>query len=383
MPSLWKHPSSPFWTACYTGPDGQRVKKSTKRKNRGEALAVCVEWAQAAEHGRLRTFTETQAHKVVSEIMEKATGEPVVFHNAEDYLRSWLADKIKSKAASTGSRYGTTVERFIAHLGKRAKLSVAAVGSKDIRTFRDKEVAEGKTAATANLAVKCLRIAFNLARRQGIITANPAEAVETLPHEVAERDTFTPEHIAALLKAAPSPDWRGAILAGYYTGARLQDVTNLRWEDVDLPEKVLHFAPRKTRQHKQTVRIPLHPDLESFLLERPAVDNPKDFLFPSLAGRKPGGAHGLSAGFSCIMAAAKIRPAIARERKGRGRRFLTLGFHSLRHTFNSNMANKGVAQEIRQQLTGHASAEMNKVYTHHELEPLRAAVRVLPSIKRA
>ena len=45
------------------------------------------------------------------------------------------------------------------------------------------------------------------------------------------------------------------------------------------------------------------------------------------------------------------------------------------------MANQGIAQDIRQKLTGHASAEMNKNYTHHELEPLRAAVNVIPSPK--
>ena len=55
-------------------------------------------------------------------------------------------------------------------------------------------------------------------------------------------------------------------------------------------------------------------------------------------------------------------------------------FHSLRHSFNSAMANAGVSQEIRQKLTGHASAEMNKLYTHHELEPLRAAIAMLPSV---
>ena len=58
-----------------------------------------------------------------------------------------------------------------------------------------------------------------------------------------------------------------------------------------------------------------------------------------------------------------------------------LSFHSFRHGFNSAMANQGIAQEIRQLLTGHASAEMNKNYTHHELEPLRAAVKVMPNIK--
>jgi hypothetical protein len=44
------------------------------------------------------------------------------------------------------------------------------------------------------------------------------------------------------------------------------------------------------------------------------------------------------------------------------------------------MANAGVSQEIRRKLTGHASAQMNAQYTHHELESLRAAVSVIPSI---
>ena len=40
----------------------------------------------------------------------------------------------------------------------------------------------------------------------------------------------------------------------------------------------------------------------------------------------------------------------------------SLTFHSLRHSFNSAMANAGVSQEIRMKLIGHVSAEMNKGY---------------------
>jgi integrase len=71
----------------------------------------------------------------------------------------------------------------------------------------------------------------------------------------------------------------------------------------------------------------------------------------------------------------KITPHTAR-----GRANSSLSFHSLRHSFNSAMANAGVPVEIRQKLTGHASAEMNAIYTHHELEPLRAAVAKLPAL---
>lgn len=47
-----------------------------------------------------------------------------------------------------------------------------------------------------------------------------------------EKDVFTPEQIGALVAEAQG-DWKGAIIAGYYTGLRLKDVTELRWESVD------------------------------------------------------------------------------------------------------------------------------------------------------
>jgi len=183
-----------------------------------------------------------------------------------------------------------------------------------------------------------------------------------------------------LLEAA-TPDWRGAIQFAYYTGARLQDVARMRWDAIDLAGKFLHYTPQKTK--RKEVVVPLHPELEAFLLERAGTDNPRAPLFPALDGKKSGGAHGLSSTFRRIMDKAGIHAAVARPRKGgKGRAISRLSFHSLRHGFNSAMANRGVAQEIRQKLTGHASAEMNDVYTHHELEPLRNAVEVIPPLGR-
>ncbi len=85
--------------------------------------------------------------------------------------------------------------------------------------------------------------------------------------------------------------------------------------------------------------------------------------------------------FKRIMQRAGIQGRLLRQRNGEGRSQSSLSFHSLRHSFNSALANAGVDQEIRQKLTGHASAAMNEVYTHRELEPLRAAIAALPSVK--
>jgi integrase len=148
----------------------------------------------------------------------------------------------------------------------------------------------------------------------------------------------------------------------------------MRWNAIDLKKQTLTFTPSKT---KKPVTIHLHPELEAHLLKAPRIG--QAFLFPSLAGNDTGGRHGLSGRFVAIMERAGIEGKVSNEGL-RARASLT--FHSLRHSFNSAMANAGVSQEIRQTLTGHASAEMNRAYTHHELEPLRAAISLIPGLSR-
>jgi hypothetical protein len=44
-------------------------------------------------------------------------------------------------------------------------------------------------------------------------------------------------------------------------------------------------------------------------------------------------------------------------------------------------ARNGSTMEVRQKFTGHASAEMNARYTHHEIETLRSAIGKLPTVR--
>jgi integrase len=65
--------------------------------------------------------------------------------------------------------------------------------------------------------------------------------------------------------------------------------------------------------------------------------------------------------------------------KGKGlRNFTRRSFHSLRHSFNSAMANAGIAPEVRMKLTGHMSLDMNDRYTHLDLLTLKNAVSSMP-----
>lgn len=80
------------------------------------------------------------------------------------------------------------------------------------------------------------------------------------------------------------------------------------------------------------------------------------------------------------MKRAGIETKVVAAKGKNGRKRSSLSFHSLRHSFNSAMANAGITQEIRQRLTGHASKAINDRYTHAELETLGNAVGAVPSL---
>src|SRR5262249_3355841 len=271
-----------------------------------------------------------------------------------------------------------TINGFLASLSPRAKLNVNQISPRDVLRFRDAQILDGKNPSTTNDQVKIIRMVFTTARKQGYIAHNPADAVEMLPENTdPARQPFNLEQVKALLRAATS-DWKGAIMIAVYTGARLADVANIRWESVDLQNKWISFKAAKT---KQRLKLPMHDALHDFLLELPAPDNGKAFLLPSLAGKSTGGKSGLSMAFSRIMERAKVRGEVVRERVGdKGRSVNSLSFHSFRHTLTSIMANAGVPVEVRQKFTGHTSAEMNLHYTRHEIATLRAAVQKLPAV---
>jgi integrase len=333
-------------------------------------------WEKASEEARGLRLTEARAREVISELMQSVGGESLKVFTVEQWFDHFVNQKKKSRAAATGKRHEQTMREFMAFLGHRAKLNIAAITSKDIAEFRERRIALGLAPATVNIDVIILSAAFNAALRQGHVSMNPCLAIEPLKNKPQRKGVFTPEQIAALLKAAEG-DWRGLILLAFYTGQRLQDCANIRWRDVDLVSdiKTIRFQVRKTDAEIVTV---VHPALEDYLLSLPTAKSDDAFLFPSLAERK---ASPLSKQFGELIALANIDRGVIRERTTYGGRSVSsLSFHSLRHSFSSILANAGVSEERRMALVGHASRDMHQKYTHHQLEQLRDAISVLPTL---
>lgn len=368
-------PRSKYWYVAYTTASGKRTFRSTKTTDKAAALKIARTLEQAQAEAKKKQLTESRALDLLSEFVEHTTGEKVRNYTVTQWLREWLKGKKEETSPSTFIKYESVINRFLSSLGPRADINLRAVLPSDIGKCRESDRESGKSPTTCNDFLGILRSAFDEARRQGLIVHNPAEAVKRLKNDLEPaRQPFTLQQIQSLLRSSDG-DWHGAILAGFYSGARLHDTANLRWESVDLDKCLLSYRASKTRKK---VQVPIHDALCAYL-KKQIRGIGKAPLFKSLTGKST---SVLSREFRKVMEQAGVHGVAVRVRQGKsGRSVNTLTFHSLRHAYASMMANAGVSEEIRMKLAGHASKDVHAGYTHHELETLRAAVAHIPGIK--
>jgi integrase len=389
LASLHKDPRgrSPCWYCAYRLGDGRRTLRSTGETNLQRANIKCHAMARIAEEESRGDTSRELLEGIVNDTLRRLGRDSIARPTARGWLEKWLSTERGAVTELTLEKYAQVVRDFLGSLGTRANLRLSAIGEEDIVRFRDQLLAGGRSASTVNLLVRAiLKRPFRIAVESGIIQRNPVALVRAIQGTSGQKGTFTPEQIAQIVATAEG-DWKGLTLAGWYTGARLGDLAKLQWSSVDLVEQTITFEQTKT---KRIVRIPIHPDLEAWLRLRQNPGNPGNprsgrsscgAVFPTLCGKLVKGESGLSRSFARLVAKAGIDSGKIRARSGiAGRSVTKLSFHSLRHSFNSFLANSGVSQELRQMLTGHASPQINDKYTHLKMASLREAINTLPKL---
>lgn len=369
MASLWKHPNSPFWTACFTDETGKQVKRSTKLSDRKKAMKAAEAFEDATKLARSSELTRAAAVKMLNELMERTHGDGLDTRSTRQHIADYQAS-LQARGTKDGTlkRYRPIFDGFLAHLGDaRANARLASVSPQELEAFRNAELKTGKTSGTADFALKVLNGVFEDARRKAIILHNPVQAVSMLVNTSGEeRRPFTDNQVSALLAVA-DVEWQGMILLAYHTGIRLNDAANLTRSNLD--GKLLRFREAKTAHRKQRASeretvVVMSQDLRNYIKSLPVPMKKDAPLFPSLHGKKSGSAGGLSNSFTRLLVKAGIDREQGDMKKGKGRRFSALSFHSLRHTMISRLANSDTPEAVTKAMSGHSTDEAHRRYVH-------------------
>jgi integrase len=403
MASIWKDPRSPYWLACFTayvGASATQLKRTTATEDRKLARRIADELEEAARGVRsadeVKSFlaqiedlkARRAAHYAFDDVLRRTTGSGLGSKTARGFIESWVERARGEVSPATWAKYDQTARQLLASLEGKADQDMSAIRQEDIARFRDEQA--GRVArSTANVMLKIVRIIFAAAEADGVISRSEAKHVKKLKvrNEGGARRAFTLKELKDIL-AHCDEEWRSLVLFGFYTGARLGDLALLTWQNLDLSAKELRYASRKTGRR---IVIPLATPLQEQIERLPAGDDPKQAVHPRAFQivKREGRSGTLSRQFGEILAEAGLIAARTHEadetKSGRNARRAVseLSFHCLRHTAVSLLKSAGVSDAVAQDLVGHESPEISRLYTHIEDSAKREAVNRLPVIGRA
>ena len=98
------------------------------------------------------------------------------------YLADWLNGKEAETAESTMKFYRASLAKFLQFLGDRSGNPIAEITKQDVVAFR-KSLITQVSAKTANHDLKAIKMLFKSDRRDGVVTEDPTEFVETVRRE--------------------------------------------------------------------------------------------------------------------------------------------------------------------------------------------------------
>jgi integrase len=210
--------------------------------------------------------------------------------------------------------------------------------------------------STVNREIAILRNLLNVAVENGRLKYNPLLFQKKLyEKEHIKQYIFSDAEIKALIAEASLP-LRWFILMAVNTGCREGEIMGLRWDEVDLRNKVITLTSVRTKSSR-TRTIGMTPAVITLLSEL-HLKNPKgEYVFPNPETSKP--YKWISHAWKQLKDKCKV-PKVAR-------------FHDLRHTFATYQAMSGTPQTVIRDILGHRYSTTTDRYMGSTNEEMKRA----------
>ena len=134
------------------------------------------------------------------------------------------------------------------------------------KAFRMKQ--DGSDVSTAYSNAIVVKGAFKWASKlaRGYLPVNPALDWETPAPVKPKRQTYTAEDVAKM-ETSVSEGLRAVVTTLAWSGMRINELVNLRWQDVDFERRLIHIRIQESwkPKGKRDRVVPMHPKVEAML----------------------------------------------------------------------------------------------------------------------
>ena len=336
MAKVYKRSNSPFWQAEFTTPEGERIQKSTRCRDKGAALRLAREWERAAEHESADAAAG----------IERPTGITLV-----DLASEFLAAMSREKSPNYYCKMEQHIRaRILPYFGPETQ--AVTVARQQIEGFRRALLAGGAPACitakqvdpaapmeipTLNRYMVTLRRMYDFGVRSGHLQANPVANLPALKEKQRVKFRALDDREVAELLANLTPAhalWVRFILA---TGLRDAEAGGLLWSDID---QVVRKALIRGKGGKIR-RVPLTRGAIE-LLNEIRGDGAAGLVFGSMRRERP-----LATAWKKTKLPGRAPTA-----------------HDFRHTFASRAIAAGLDLEELRAVMGHDSVVTTQRYLH-------------------
>jgi integrase len=335
------------WRGAFWGTDGKRHWVSDKNKT--EADRKLREAKADADRGILPSPARL---------------------TVEGWLTEWLEGIRGEVSRATYEGYKRDVNyHIIPELGRRKLRELSAT---DVRRLYRKMRDKGLKNRSLEYCHRTLRKALKAALAERKINFDPSEGVKPLKTVEGRREeskALSPTQVRALLEAAQGNRMEAFYTVALHTGMTRGELLGLRWSDLEAGTVSVRRSLdvdgtlKSPKNNASRRRLPLTPQAADALkahrirqneerLKAGAKWQDNDLVFPNTVGKPENPGNVYRRNFQPLL-----------KRAGLADQGFTL--HSLRHTFATTLAAKGVNPGTAQKLLGHSDVRMTlAIYTH-------------------
>ncbi|MGE5444757.1 MAG: tyrosine-type recombinase/integrase [Ignavibacteriales bacterium] len=314
--------------------------------------------------GPANKITRTQAEKAlkarirIGEIVQgkfnlETTKKPVLFERLTGRYLEWARTNHRCC-----QRDEVAAKVFLKFFGGKL---LSQIKSWDIEKYKRDRKTQGRKPWTINKELTVIKCMFNLGIQWNMTTSNPVKGVKLMEIPKVPYRTLSDNEFERIYHGA-SPEFRPVLLCAYATGMRKGEILNLKWEDIDFRSG--HILVKETKNNESRA-IPMDDTLKEVLDKLKSNKGEGKYIFLSFK-ESP-----------VTLFYREFRSAIRKAG-------VQCTFHSLRHTFTSNLMTR-CKEDPRtvMELTGHKDVGMLMHYSHTKEDLKKAAITKLGNLVKS
>lgn len=301
-----------------------------------------------------RTTEKRKANAIFLQSQFPESTMPKAEKSLSDCIAEYLPHIRANFAPKTHEMYGFALKCFLAIVGDVDVCSISPRHIDHFKVLRAADVAP----ATVNLQLRAIKTFFNTLKRWEIIEKSPVDGIKQIRIPDESPAFFAEDELARLVNSITEKWLRDIVIFASMTGARLGEVLNLTWNDLNCEEHTITIRSSSNYRVKggKLRTIPMNRSVSELLGK---ADNREGLIFRGKRGQRAN-PNFVSERFRCAV-----------RLGGFDRR---LHFHSLRHTFASLLVKKRVSLYQVQKLLGHTTSQMTEKYAHLQCSRMQDVV---------